>query len=140
MKYLVLLFFFSLLLFSSEIDKIESKIIMRMIDAVSSHKILSIYTNCQKLKEILPAEKIIFVDDCSDANLAILEKSKIEKNCTDIPIITLEYDLLKKYPNSIGSFFWQKGRPNIIFIKSRLENQNIDLDNAFDEFIEENIW
>jgi hypothetical protein len=111
-----------------------------MIDAVSNHKVLSVYTNSQKLKDILPKEKIVFVDDCSGADLAILEKSKIEKNCTDISIITLEYDLLKKYPNSIGSFFWQKGRPNIVFIKSRLENQNIVLDSAFDEFIEENIW
>ncbi len=139
MKYLVLLFFSSLLL-SSEIDKIESKIIMSMIDAVNTHKGFSIYTNSQKLKNILPAQMVVFVDDCSGADIAILEKSKIEKNCMDIPIITLEYDLLKKYPNSIGSFFWQKGRPNIVFIKSRLKNQNILLDSAFDEFIEENIW
>ena len=128
------------MLFSSEIDKIESKIIMSMIEVVSSHKVFSVYTNSQKLKEILPTEKIVFVDDCEGAELAILEKSKVEKNCTDIAIITLEYDLLKKYPNSIGSFFWQKGRPNIVFIKSRLKNRNILLDSAFDEFVEENIW
>jgi hypothetical protein len=111
-----------------------------MINAVSNHKVFSIYTNSQKLKNILPAQMIVFVDDCNGADIAILEKSKIEKNCTDIPMITLEYDLLKKYPNSIGSFFWQKGRPNIVFIKSRLKNQNIILDSDFDEFIEENIW
>lgn len=140
MKYLVLLLFFSSLSVSSETDKIESKIIMSMIDAVSNHRVFSVYTNSQKLKEILPAQKIVFVDDCSGADLAILEKSKIEKNCANISIITLEYDLLKKYPNSIGSFFWQKGRPNIVFIKSRLKNQNIVIDSTFDEFIEENIW
>ncbi|MFA6196899.1 MAG: hypothetical protein WC656_09665 [Sulfurimonas sp.] len=140
MRFLVLLFFFSSLLFSSEIDKIESRILMSMLNAVSNHKGFSIYTNNQKLKNILPAEQIIFVENCTSADLAILEKSKIEENCSNVSIITLEYDLLKKYPNSIGSFFWQKGRPNIIFIKSRLKNQNIILDRAFDEFVEENIW
>jgi hypothetical protein len=113
---------------------------MSMLNAVSNHKGFSIYTNNQKLKNILPAEQIIFVENCTSADLAILEKSKIEENCSNVSIITLEYDLLKKYPNSIGSFFWQKGRPNIIFIKSRLKNQNIILDRAFDEFVEENIW
>lgn len=112
---------------------------MNMINSLTNKTQLSIYTDSQKIKKILTDDKVKFVDLCINADVAILE-SKLVKNCNSVPVITLKYKLLKVYPNSVGSFFWQKGRPNIVFIESRLNNHNITIGSEFSAFVEESIW
>ena len=125
---------------ASDVDKIENKIVMNMIHSLSKNQLISIYTDSQKIKILLTDLEINFVDRCSNADVAILETNKLVKNCKQIPILTLKYNLLKVYPSSVASFFWQKGRPNIVFIESRLKSQNIEIDSKFNHFVEESIW
>jgi hypothetical protein len=58
------------------------------------------------------------------------------QQCSNKPIFTNNYRLFKNFPQIIGAFFWQKGRPNIIFDAERLKEQNIVLDPSYDKYIE----
>ncbi|MFK5983919.1 MAG: hypothetical protein QM479_00635 [Pseudomonadota bacterium] len=141
---LVILLLFSVfyvkLIVASDVNKIENKIIMNMILSLTNKQYPSIYTDSQRIKKILTEQDVHFVESCSSAQIAIIQTNKELKNCNKILIITLKYDLLKTYPDSVASFFWQKGRPNIVFIKSRLNSHNITIGSEFNDFIEESIW
>jgi len=91
---------------AADVDKIENKIIMNMIRSLTDHTHVSIYTDSQRIKKLLSNHQTHFVASCATANVAILA-SKSVKNCNNLPIITLRYELLKVYPSSVGSFFWQ---------------------------------
>ena len=76
------------------------------------------------------------VTECKDADIVILSTIKeIPKECSKKILFGSRYAHLKN-PNVIGSFFWQKGRPNILFYQQRLKNYNIKLDSSFDKYIE----
>jgi hypothetical protein len=128
----------SLFFDAKEIDEIESRILTELISSICEKKVLKVYTDSQKIKKRLKNNNIEFKDRCLDVDVAVL-KFKNEQ-CLQIPIITLEYDLLKFYPQSVGAFFWQKGRPNIVFIAPRLKQHHIKLNADFDPFIEETLW
>lgn len=110
-----------------------------MLRSVVTQESISIYTDSQRISHILTHNEVRFIDTCAQADVAIIETKQVA-NCGQVPIITLKYELLKTYPNSIGSFFWQKGRPNIVFIEPRLEKLSIDIGPQFSAFIEESIW
>ncbi len=77
------------------------------------------------------------VTACKDADIIILSTiSDIPRECSKKILFGSRYSHLKN-PNVIGSFFWQKGRPNILFYRQRLENHNIKLDSSFNKYIEE---
>lgn len=76
------------------------------------------------------------VTECKDADIIILSTTKeIPKECSKKILFGSRYSHLKN-PNVIGSFFWQKGRPNILFYKKRLQKYNLELDSSFDRYIE----
>ena len=75
--------------------------------------------------------------ECAKADLVILSTTKdIPKECLTKVLFGTRYSHLKN-KNVIGSFFWQKGRPNILFYKQRLEEHKIKLDSSFDRYIED---
>ena len=77
------------------------------------------------------------VTECSNADLVILSTiSEIPEECSNKILFGTRYSHLKN-PNVIGSFFWQKGRPNILFYEKRLQKNNIKLDPSFNKYIEE---
>ena len=51
--------------------------------------------------------------------------------------ITNDYKKLLKDNKYAGAFFWNNSRPNITFIKNRLENQNINLSTDYEKFVED---
>ncbi len=60
-------------------------------------------------------------------------------NATDKKIFADGYLVFKHYKEKIiGGFYWQKGRPNLVFIRKNLEDFNITLPKNLKEFIEDN--
>jgi len=73
---------------------------------------------------------------CSDADVVVLSTVKyIPSTCKDKILFGTRYSHLKN-TNVVGAFFWQKGRPNILFYKKRLDKYNIRLGSGFDKYIE----
>ena len=80
--------------------------------------------------------KLHVIKDCSRADVVLLSTVKdIPKECDSKILFGTRYSHLKN-KNVIGAFFWQKGRPNILFYKDRLKKHNIKLDKSFDKYIE----
>jgi len=74
--------------------------------------------------------------ECAKADLVILSTTKdIPKECLEKILFGTRYSHLKN-KDVVGSFFWQKGRPNILFYKQRLKEHKIKLDSSFDRYIE----
>ena len=50
------------------------------------------------------------------------------------------YKILKYYRESvIGGFYWQKGRPNILFLEKNLEHNHLILPESMQEYIESDL-
>lgn len=97
------------------------------------------------IPEISNSEKEIYskiftlADSCSNANFIFVKKSMNISSCkSDKKIFfTNNYQRLLENNNYFGAFFWNKSRPNIIFIKNRLSQQNIKLPVDYEKFIED---
>ncbi len=89
----------------------------------------------------LELKQLNVVTTCKNAKVLILSSEKnIPKHCISKPILVLDYDLLEKHSNAVSAFFWQKGRPNIVFIKKRLQHFSISLPPTYEKYVEEKIW
>lgn len=64
---------------------------------------------------------LIFVDNCSSANLVVAKSLKnLPRKCLKKPIFATNYPLYRD-KHTIGALFWQKGRPVLIIKKKALE-------------------
>ena len=72
--------------------------------------------------------------------LFISDESSLEKIDPKKIIFVNSYSLLKKYQKSvIGGFFWQKGRPNILFLRKSLQRYHINLPLPLYHYIEDEL-
>ena len=93
-----------------------------------------IHTEIKSLK--LYPDGLNIVTECTKADIVILSTTKnIPSECKEKILFGTRYSHLKN-SNVIGAFFWQKGRPNILFYQDRLEQNSIKLDSSFDKYIE----
>ena len=72
---------------------------------------------------------------CSQADIVVMTKSSIPKSCQDKVVVGTRYRHLRK-PYVYGAFFWQKGRPNILFKRTKLEEHNIVLTSKLIDYME----
>ncbi|MEA1919919.1 MAG: hypothetical protein U9N52_08780 [Campylobacterota bacterium] len=88
--------------------------------------------------DALDALSVKKINDCDSADIVILSTwKKLPKSCLNKPLFTTRYRIFTNKKKVFGAFFWQKGRPNIIFSQKRLNEQNISLSSEFDRFIEQ---
>lgn len=50
-------------------------------------------------------------------------------------IFTTDPSVFKRNENAVGAFYWEHGRPKIIFLQSRLKAKGITLSDAFQRYI-----
>ncbi len=80
---------------------------------------------------------INIVTDCEKAEIVLLSTTKeLPIKCNKKILFGSRYSHLKNQ-NVVGSFFWQKGRPNILFYKKRLKKYNINLSPSLDKYIDD---
>lgn len=120
----------------------SSKIIQNMVKVMdSTNTALWINDHNTLSKAMIDQHKFKKVDSCKKANVLIITSNKkVPSSCSSKPMLALKYNLLKNNPNVVSAFFWQKGRPNIVFLKDRLKKFNITLPSSYTKYIEEKIW
>ena len=128
----------STLLFANPTQS-EKKIFQTILKALFPQKsVIKIYTNHPNVDLLHSPSKDIYISSKEDADILILEFD--EPLHTDKPVFVRKYQLLKKYKNqAIGGFYWQKGRPNIIFLKNNLKKYNFTLPESFNTYIEDQL-
>ena len=77
---------------------------------------------------------------CENANFVFVKKSvDVTQECKkeDKLFFTNNYQKLLLDNRYFGAFFWNKSRPNIVFIKERLEDKKVALPHEYEQFIED---
>jgi len=141
-KLLILIIFASTLLASNASQKIKAQILEKILSEISINKEMKIWSDDKTtLENFRNNKKFKIVKNCMDSNTIILKhKKNLDKRCLDKNIFVLSYSLLNQLPQSFGSFFWKKGRPNIVLIKSRLQKRNINISNKLEPYTEDRVW
>jgi hypothetical protein len=120
---------------------ISTKITQSILSAISIDKYKVWIDTGYDIDEFIDKRKFNTVQDCKKADVLILADAiNISKECMNKVSIVFDYDLLNKHENAVGTFFWKKGRPNIVFVKDRIEKFNIVLPESYIKYIEETIW
>jgi tRNA(Phe) wybutosine-synthesizing methylase Tyw3 len=143
MKLFVILTFLTTLVFASdESSNIKTQILEKIISEISIDKEIKIWSDNKNILSTLK-EKNNFntTSSCVESSIVILQdKDNLTNDCNKKHIFVLNYKLLSEIPQSFGALFWKKGRPNIVIIKSRINNQVISVTNDLKPYLEDKIW
>jgi hypothetical protein len=150
MKTLILLFIFLTFSYSEQYtflvnkyDKeieLEAEIISNIATSSLTKDIKLFIPDISNNEKEIYSKFFTLVDTCSNANFVFVKKSiDISSSCSSDGKIffTNNYQRLLENNAYFGAFFWNKSRPNIIFIKDRLAQQNIKLPIDYEKFIED---
>ena len=118
----------------------EQKIYDRIIHALLAQKqTIKVWSDTEENRKLLTTiPGIDLVDSPKKADFLLLSKElKDPKNAI---IFVTNFPLLQKMQKSaVGGFFWQKGRPNILFLEKNLNKHHIVLPQSMQEFVEEEL-
>jgi len=114
----------------------EIKIINKISLALTNKSLVFVHTdNKESLDIIFKSKKLRYASTCEKANLILTDNKNFDE-CKDKRLVfATNYLSFKSLQDAVGAFFYQKGRPNIVFRKEILEKHNISLPEEFDKFI-----
>jgi len=140
LKIIMILLILGLTLNASE-KEYATKIIKNLVEVIDKSNTSVWIDDDSDVTGLLELKQLNVVKTCKNAKVLILSSDKsIPKHCISKPVLVLDYDLLEKHSNAVSAFFWQKGRPNIVFLKKRLQHFSISLPSTYDKYVEEQIW
>ena len=122
--------------------ELEAKIISNIATAAIKNEIKLYIPEISNVEKEVYSKFFNLSDSCENANFIYIKKS-IDTNslCKSTQnekiFFTNNYEKLLNDNRYLGAFFWNKSRPNITFIKTRLEKQKIELPNDYDKFVED---
>ena len=127
--------------YDKEIE-LEAKIISNIATAAIKNEIKLYIPEISNVEKEVYSKFFNLSDSCENANFIYIKKSidanSLCKNTQNEKIFfTNNYEKLLNDNRYLGAFFWNKSRPNITFIKTRLEKQKIELPNDYDKFVED---
>lgn len=121
-------------LFSFDIDT-ASKIYDKLFYAVFKKEDIKVYVNDDEYKKmILSSQYLKLTQKIEDSDIIIITKVEEINDIKDKVAFSVEKEFLDQNTNIIGAFYWNKGNPEIIFIKDRLEKYNLNLLESFKKY------
>ncbi len=140
MKKILILLCYSIILFADSFS-IEKQIYTHIIDALYPQKatIVKVWTDdTSKLKILQSIPQVKIVKKPQEADFLLVHREK--KLQSRGLIFTTDYHTLQSYKDrAIGGFYWQKGRPNILFLRQNLKKHHIKLPREMQEYIEDSL-
>jgi hypothetical protein len=127
-----------------EEKELEVKILEKVFGDLLKKKRIRVYVLGSGKEEFLNSlkkfsEKIRSVSSCESSDIVFIAghySGKIPKNCRGRMVFGSRREIIFRYPDSVGSFYWKKGRPNLTLIRERLKKRNIKLPPDYNRFIE----
>jgi len=121
--------------------EIEQKIYTVVLFTIFPHKsTINIWSDDERNRKLLSSLSldIKIVENIQDADLLLITHTYNIQ--TDKMVFVGKYSLLKEYNKSaIGGFYWQKGRPNLVFLHKNILLYHINLPNDMKEFEEDEL-
>jgi len=119
----------------------ETKILHYIVENINNNTLHKVWSDDARIRSSFGDLGYSVVSDAKDADLIILKNAaSFKKDHIKGKIFVLGYNLLNEIPQSFGAFFWKKGRPNIVFITSRVNKEHLKLSKELQEYEEERVW
>jgi len=142
MKFFLILFFNFIyaITLSANTLQVETKIYkMILADLFPDKHTIAVWADDAEHKHILEATKMVkLVEDPKEAELLFVSHNadmQIHK-----PKFVSSYRLLKHYKqDAIGGFYWQKGRPNLIFLDKNLKKYGLGVSSKLLPYIDDSL-
>ncbi len=123
-------------LFCGEIE-VAAKIIDKISHSLVKKEKINIYTNdIRSLYSTKISEHLNHTKNCGEADIIFTKTEELPSCDKEILVFATTYLAFKNLPNAVGAFFYQKGRPSIVFRKDNLEKYSIVLPKEFNKYIE----
>ncbi|MFA9373263.1 MAG: hypothetical protein ACERKK_03795 [Poseidonibacter sp.] len=125
--------------YDKEIE-LEAKIISNIANASVKNEIKLFIPKITDTEKKIYSKFFTLSSTCEDSNFIYIKRPvEIDTLCQsqDKIFFTNNYQRLLHKKRFFGAFFWSKSRPNIVFIKDRLEENSINLPSTYNQFIEE---
>jgi len=140
MKYLISLLVIVAINLSASIVSVEQKIYASVLKALyGKDKTVLVWTDDQEKRLVFyHIANVKIVKDPQNADILFVYHN-MDIN-TDKPIFVGSYRLLKHYKDkAIGGFYWQKGRPNLLFLGPNLQKLGMHVDKTLKQYIDEGL-
>ncbi|MEA3373523.1 MAG: hypothetical protein U9Q62_07520 [Campylobacterota bacterium] len=135
MKKLLLTLLIGFNLFASDAE-LAAKIHLSIAKECTKKQNPKIYLHGD-IKELRHNSTITTTLKCEEADFVIASTiQNLPDSCRGKLLFATRYKVFKKHPEVFGAFFWQKGRPNIIFDALSLKEHNLTLHPSFNKYIE----
>ncbi len=137
MKYIVFFLLLSFNLSASTISA-EEKIYASVLHALFPAKEnIVVWSDDPKKEQIFSSISHVIVTDTKErADILFLFHTFHIKSKK--PKFVGSYVLLKHYKDdAIGGFYWQKGRPNLLFLRKNLLKQGLRVENSLQKYVED---
>jgi len=140
MKYLIAILLITAINLTASIESVEQKIYASVLKALyGEDKKVTVWTDDQEKRVVFyHIHNVNIVKDPQKADILFVYHN-MDIN-SDKPIFVGSYRLLKYYQNkAIGGFYWQKGRPNLLFLRSNLKKFGMHVDKTLQQYIAEGL-
>lgn len=120
--------------------ELEAKILFDIATS-SIHKEIRLFIpDISEAERKIYSQYFILSKSCETSNFVFVNKTiENEKLCdsSNRLFFTNNYRKLLSDNKYYGAFFWNKSRPNIVFIKNRLDKIDVSLPKTYTQFIED---
>jgi len=110
-------------------DNYELKLYENILPAIFKTTPIKVYADKNIAKLLSKSKNFVITSICDQSVSLIIGKNfkNISYDCQDKPLFATSYRWYKNYKNSIGAFYWRKGRPQLKFKRKALNRFNIEL-------------
>lgn len=126
--------------YDKEIE-LEAKIISNIATSSIKKDVKLFIPEISTMEKDVYSKFFTLSNSCEDANFIFIKRNinlnTLCENQENKLFFTNNYEKLLEDTRYLGAFFWNKSRPNITFIKSRLEKNEIKLPDDYDKFVED---
>lgn len=108
----------------------------QMISSIGNAPMHNVFVpEAQIRRKLEGLDTISLVESCSEADIIITSQARPDAGCALKPTIVLSYRAFKTRSDAIGAFFWQKGRPTVVYSRMRLDAFGLDVNESVKKYI-----
>lgn len=117
--------------------KVGAKLMTMVTSSLFAKEHIRVFTNdIHYIKVFQTMAQTSLVESCEEADFVVLNDKPIsDPVCKERPAFVTKYQLLDEYDNAVGALFWTKGRPQLLFVLSRLNTYSVTLPDNFNPYI-----
>lgn len=120
--------------------EIASQIFNKIFTAIFSKKTIYVYSPNHVYHDVIhQAKNLSLTPEIKKADIVLITNETELVNGHNRLAFTIDVAVLREREEVIGAFYWEYGRPKIVFIQKRLEKAKITLAEPFEKYIVEEL-